>query len=376
MNKICYQINLQRHFGGGEVYTSFFTRALRDLGWDSVIFIDRTTNYWPNLDLSSAQLIPVNSPTEILQYLPKQRSLTVSHQQLDPSLVESMRPHLRCCFAHMPLYQRSATPFTPYDVVFGVSQYVLDTATKQGLTNCYPTPFLGVAELNHTINNSVVRRRPVYDWDKRKGRDTLLSHVYPLYWSFAPKPIFEKRPGLTLGIVSRITPIKQFPVLFKYLAPLLQQHPDINLEIFGAGGYASVRDLKRALSPIAAQTRFWGHQHNTASIYPQLDYLLTGLPEKEALGLNVLEAQALGTPILAPNAPPFTETVVDGQTGHLYTDPRQDNGEHLASLLKQLTQNPPQLHPEKAQTHLEKFSYRAFTERCRSALANLCDRSW
>ena len=29
--KTCYQINLQRGMGGGEVYTRFFTRALLEL---------------------------------------------------------------------------------------------------------------------------------------------------------------------------------------------------------------------------------------------------------------------------------------------------------------------------------------------------------
>ena len=33
MKSICWQINLQKHFGGGEVYTAFVSRALRRRGW-------------------------------------------------------------------------------------------------------------------------------------------------------------------------------------------------------------------------------------------------------------------------------------------------------------------------------------------------------
>lgn len=46
------------------------------------------------------------------------------------------------------------------------------------------------------------------------------------------------------------------------------------------------------------------------------------MPEREALGLNVIEAQACGVPVMAPGAPPFTETVLPEQTGWLYADPR------------------------------------------------------
>lgn len=61
-------------------------------------------------------------------------------------------------------------------------------------------------------------------------------------------------------------------------------------------------------------------------IYNKLDFLLTGLPEKEALGLNVLEAQACNLPVLAVDALPFQETVLDGKTGYLFNDPVETKG--------------------------------------------------
>lgn len=82
------------------------------------------------------------------------------------------------------------------------------------------------------------------------------------------------------------------------------------------------------------QVRFWGQQYDIAGVYPQIDYLLTGLPEKLALGLNMTEAQTCGTSVLAVNAPPFTETVLEGVTGYLYEDPRKDQGADFARLLE------------------------------------------
>jgi glycosyltransferase involved in cell wall biosynthesis len=180
---------------------------------------------------------------------------------------------------------------------------------------------------------------------------------------------FDKRPGLTLGIVSRLTPIKQFPTMFGLLAPVIALYPQVNLEIFGSGGYASVRDLRASLAPVRAQVRFWGHQPNIAAVYPQLDYVLSGLPEKEALGLNLIEAQYCGTPVLAVRAPPFTETVIDGDSGFFFTDPREDKGEFFAQLLQRLQGGVARPDPRQAAAHLQRFSFAAFRERVARALA-------
>ena len=44
--RLCYQINLQQGFGGGEVYTVFFTRALLEAGWQTRIFINPDNTCW------------------------------------------------------------------------------------------------------------------------------------------------------------------------------------------------------------------------------------------------------------------------------------------------------------------------------------------
>jgi glycosyltransferase involved in cell wall biosynthesis len=163
--------------------------------------------------------------------------------------------------------------------------------------------------------------------------------------------------------VSRLTPIKQFPRQFEILATLLAQHPGVNLEVFGAGGYASVRDLRRALRPMGGRVRFWGHQENVAAAYAGLDYLITGLPEKEALGLNIIEAQQSGLPVLAVAAPPFTETVIEAETGYFYRDPREDGGADFTRLLESLLAGKARPDPRRAREHLARFSFDAFTER-------------
>ena len=143
---------------------------------------------------------------------------------------------------------------------------------------------------------------------------------------------------------------------------MLAQHPEVNLEVFGAGGFASVRDLRRALRPMSGRARFWGHQENVAAVYAGLDYLVTGLPEKEALGLNVIEAQHCGLPVLAVAAA-VTETVVENETGYFYRDPREDGGADFTRLLESLLAGKARPDPRLAREHLARFSFDAFSER-------------
>jgi glycosyltransferase involved in cell wall biosynthesis len=269
----------------------------------------------------------------------------------------------------MPLTGRDPAPFRGVDLILAVSGHVIASLQNADLNHHYPRPLYGVADLERGgDNNAPLLAASCYEWDTRKFRDRMLGLAAPLYRMLHPKQTFARKSGLTLGIVSRLTPIKQFPLMFEILAPVIRRFPQVNLEIFGSGGYASVRDFKRALAPICEQTRFWGQQSNVGAIYRQLDFLMTGLPEKEALGLNVIEAEYCGTPVLAIHSPPFTETVTEGETGLFYIDPRQDQGKDFARLLGELTAGRERPNPRPDNPHLAKFSFLEFKLRVAAAM--------
>ena len=367
----CWQINLQEGFGGGEVYTRFLTRALQKLGVRSHIIVARRAGHWRQLLPAETELIAVGALNEIPECLPPARTWVVSHGGLNPDLAHELAAkHVLTAIAHMPPQGRKDNEYKHFDLVFGVSSYVLDGLRDLGVP-VWGTPMYGVADLHRGDNSVPIRESSCYDWDRRKGRDRLLSWIEPMVEPWHKRPLFARQPGVNLGIVSRLTPIKQFPLLFEKLAPVLASQPDFNLDVFGAGGYASVRDLRRSLKPLGSRVRFWGHQVDVKAVYGQLDYLLTGLPEKEALGLNVIEAQACGTPVLAVRAPPFTETVVEGVTGLFYTDPRDDGGASFTQLINRISQHQFRIDPVAAQAHLAKFSEASFATRVNEALMNL-----
>jgi glycosyltransferase involved in cell wall biosynthesis len=363
-----HHVNLQPIVGGGEVYTRAFTRALADAGAQVTLYVHESNRFWDGLAGANVELVPLADESRLLARLPGERSIVVTQGPTSPRVVAALASrHLLTGFAHMPMYQRSPDNFRPYRRVFTVSKYCIDLLLRAGLTQVHPEPIYGTADVGRD-DAPVVLRSP-YITDRRKFRDVVIGAAEALLGTAGAGTPFTREPGLTLGLVSLISPIKQFPALFSILAPLMARRPQVRLEVFGNGGYAQVRDLRRALAPLEGRARFWGYQSNVAAIYPQLDYLMTGLPEKEALGLNALEAQSCGTPVLAPAAPPFTETVADGAGGFLYRDPREDGGRHFEEILDAILAGRARPDPRvAAKEHLAQFSHAALVGRARRVI--------
>ena len=369
-----HHINLQPIVGGGEVYTRALTRALVDAGAKVTLYVHPAVRLWDGMEGPGLEVVRIGNESQLLDHLPARDAVVLTQSPLSAQCIERLADRHRLAgFAHMPMFQRSAEGFLAYRLVFTVSRYCIDLLRAAGIKQIHPEPVYGTADLARG-GAPVIRRSP-YIVDPRKFRDVVIG-AFGALAGIAGRNAepFHRKPGLTLGLVSLIAPIKQFPALFSILAPILARRPSVNLEIFGAGGYAQVRDLRRAVAPLGDRARFWGYQTNVSAIYPQLDYLMTGMPEKEALGLNALEAQASGTPVLAPDAPPFTETVLEGASGFRYRDPRQDGGRHFEQILDALIDGRARPDPRvAAREHLLQFSYPALVERARGLIRALAD---
>lgn len=366
-------INLQQGFGGGEIYTGFFLRALAACGLSSRLVAHPAASAWNTLAPGVERIAAATAAALPARLAGEAPAWLVCHTPVAPEIAAALKAqgHFVTCFAHMPLYGRNPAALAACDAIFPVSGHVRASALAAGLTQVYAEPMYGIADLRPRPGaaGTTLSARSPYDWDRRKVRERLLGALEPLCEPFRRRPPYTRGDGIVLGIVSRLTTIKQFPEQFSLLAPVLARHPAFRIEIFGAGGYTSVRDLRRALAPIGPRVRFWGHQTAMPAVYAGIDYLLTGLPEKEALGLNVIEAQACGTPVLAVDAPPFTETVAAEVSGLFYRDPRLDRGADFERLLDRLERQPLRIERARIAPHLERFSEAAFAERVGRAAA-------
>ncbi|MDO6543156.1 glycosyltransferase family 4 protein [Photobacterium sanguinicancri] len=374
MTKQLFQLNLQQHFGGGEVYTHFLCQGLDALNIGYTLLTHPKADYWHKLSFGNTKIQPITPDLDgVITALGDVPAVLLTHGGIDKKWRKQLKGkgHRLIAIAHMPLYGRDPSSYDGYDGVIGVSRYVIESLKDAKVENIYPEPWYGVASLSrHIEEDAPILQASCYDWDLRKGRDRILSWLEPVYEQFRPKVQWQKQDGLSIGIVSRITPIKQFPLMFEHIAQALSEVPNLNIEIFGSGGYASVRDLRKALGPLGDRVRFWGFQKNVEGIYSQLDFLIAGLPEKEALGLNVIEAQHCNLPVLAVKASPFVETVVDGKTGFLFEDPRNDNGADLKAILTDIQNGlRPMPQPQQHKAHLDEFSLPVFTQRVEKAVS-------
>jgi glycosyltransferase involved in cell wall biosynthesis len=359
-----FQLNLSPSLGGAEVFTAFFSRALSSLKQPTTIIVSDKADYWQRLDLSEGKTIQPASEDAIVGAIPEGATVIV-HSSAPESLIQRLSQKARLvALAHQALYNDKQPGYYRYaDLLVPVSNYVIETLKNQGYTNIFPDPLYGIGNVKPGRHDPIFRG-PQIDWDQRKLRDRLLQKLQPLSSLARRNPAYKKRQGITLGIVSRIAEAKQFPALFREISVHINARPNIWVEIFGSAvGYRALRELKAATKPIQDRVRYWGMQTSVADVYENIDYLLTGLPERESFGLNVVEAQMCGTPVLAPKSLPFTETVINGTSGYLYLDPRTDDGQDFARTLDLIAQPGMRPDPLSNTTHLAQFEFPAFCRR-------------
>ena len=140
--------------------------------------------------------------------------------------------------------------------------------------------------------------------------------------SFEVDPNAMRAPRITY--VGRLEPYKRVDLMLRAGARLVDRFPDLELLVIGKGSDRQrLETLTRGLG-LAGRTRFTGFIEDG-----ERDALLAGTracafpSEKEGWGLTVIEANALGTPVVARDAPGLRDSVRHGQTGTLVGPPEQ-----------------------------------------------------
>lgn len=367
------QFNLSPTLGGAEVYTASFSRALAARGWPTRVIVAPGTHFWNDLDFGSVRRDTIaRASPPLLQ----SENIIVVHAPVASAVLATLSGRFLVGVAHQALYD-GARPayYDRADMLLAVSRHVIGTLERYGLARVHPTPLYGVADFARGPREQAPQAGPLFDADSRKLRDRVMGVLERGRRALARQREHERRPGLTLGVVSRLAPLKQFPVLFECLTPVLVRRPGVYIDLFGAAvGYKSLAAIRTSLQPLGSRVRFWGRQRDVATAYRAIDYLLTGMPEREALGLNAIESCFAGTPVLAIAAPPFSETMKDGVTGFLYADPRQDTGADFDRVLTAIENGTrPQL--AAAAAHLEPFTFERFADRLDAVMSDIVSRA-
>lgn len=130
-------------------------------------------------------------------------------------------------------------------------------------------------------------------------------------------PPLDARP-CRIAYLGRLEPYKRIEVLFRAAARLVPRFPALEIVVIGRG--QARPGLERAATElgVADRTRFVGFVSDA-----KRDELLAGARAcvcpsvKEGWGITVIEANALGIPVVATDAPGLRDAVRHGETGFL-----------------------------------------------------------
>ena len=256
------------------------------------------------------------------------------------------------------LYGTIAAKMARVPVIIGTEMTLKDTApsTLKRLRD----------KLLHPVVGSIVRRCDKFmvtsefirkEWYHPRY-DGKYQVIYPpfnihKYHEVMSSPLtVEERKGPTIGFVGRLSEEKGIQWLLKAMVKIKQDISDVRLLIVGTGPMEKeLRELRDSLE-LNAQVEFVGYRQNVFEVLRQLDVFV--IPSRsEGCPIVVLEAMAMGLPVVASHVGGNPELVHDGETGYLVP---YDNLEKMANVVVNLLKD-----RDKARKMGEKGKELAFT---------------
>lgn len=195
---------------------------------------------------------------------------------------------------------------------------------------------------------------------------------------FSPGTISHEESRASLGLppdvpvisgVGRLNPQKNFSLFLDIAAALAPRFPDLRFLLAGEGPEESMlREKARALG-LADRVVFSGYVADTRKVYVAADMLL--MPSRfEGLPMTLLEAMAMGLPVVASRLDGIAEVIEDGVEGFLVESAGTKGFvERCATLLEN-----PAKSSELAANARAKIETRFSVERMTSAVEAIYDR--
>jgi glycosyltransferase involved in cell wall biosynthesis len=149
--------------------------------------------------------------------------------------------------------------------------------------------------------------------------------------------------GFVIGCVGRIKMVRKGQeVLLKAVARLCREGRDVVCVVVGApspGSESHLPALQRLAEElqVADRVRWAGEEPDTRLVYPALDVLVLPSAQPEPFAGVVMEAMAMGVPVVASRVGGSVDQVAEGETGLLA---RPGDDEDLARKLAHLMDHP------------------------------------
>jgi glycosyltransferase involved in cell wall biosynthesis len=210
----------------------------------------------------------------------------------------------------------------------------------------YPWPISAIGRTQERWTHWLYRNVPfwvVCESTKQALQQSGVRHVKVLFNGIhtVPPPALEPKPlrqPVELIVVSRLAPNKRVGHAFQATRLLLDQGVQAHLTVVGSG------EEEARLRQMAAQGSLTGHVTFTGHIserekdeHLRRAHLLVHTSLREGWGLNVLEANAMGTPAVVYPVAGLVDSTVHDQTG-LVT--RAETPESVAETIRFLLDRP------------------------------------
>ena len=152
--------------------------------------------------------------------------------------------------------------------------------------------------------------------------------------TYFPDPSVEKYETPTLLYLGRIRKYKSIQHIIRAMIPVRKRVPGARLMVVGAGNYlGALKDLARDLK-LEDAVEFPGFVSREEKVERMRRSHAIVLPSpREGWGLTNTEANAVGTPAVAADAPGLRDSVKHGKSGFLY---QYGNIEQLADRLVEI----------------------------------------
>lgn len=139
---------------------------------------------------------------------------------------------------------------------------------------------------------------------------------------------------IAVGIVARLEPVKNHRLFLEAAELSAQKNPRLMFFIVGEGSLEV--SLRQQAETLSARVVFLGYQSRVSDILCALD-MAALTSEKEALSLSLIEAMAMGKPVISTRSGGPEELIREGENGFLCEN---NNPEALASLFLKLADRP------------------------------------
>ena len=151
--------------------------------------------------------------------------------------------------------------------------------------------------------------------EEREGFDASSFEI--VHYGIEPGPTPAPLPGAPrLAIVGRLIPIKGHDVLFRALAAVRRDLPELTLEVAGDGPLDA--ELRSTVTRLGLDdvVSFLGHVEDVDAVFERAEVVVVP-SHGEGFGMVALEAMERGRPVIASAVGGLPEIVDDGRTGLL-----------------------------------------------------------